>query len=385
MFDRALSPAPWTLPSLASVHTGLYPREHAAVGADTALSSEVTTLAEALKGAGYRTVGVVSNLFLTRRYGLGQGFDTFDESLVAGHEAVTSPDLTRAAISHIEKLTDGPYFLWVHYFDPHHSYVAHPQYAFADPAGPTRLTFEELQAAEPALNDSGIPDPFSVAQVQALYDEEIAFTDAAIGDLVRGIEALSSGGSTLFALTSDHGEYFMERGRFAHGRDVYDELIRVPLILWGTGVDEARKGGRISTTVEVAALARTFSGVAGLDGTIFDGVDLLGDEISSGVGVPSFSEGVYAWGTDQRKIMAEWKGQKLIRNLDDDRYELYDLSRDPAERQNLWGFVDHGPGSVSADLREALDRFAQRDSALAPTLELDREELQRLESLGYVK
>ena len=384
LFERAIAPAPWTLPSMASLHTSLYPAEHGAIAARTPLPEDLTTLAESLQGVGYDTMAFVTHVFVSRRYRLDQGFRAFDESLVQGHEAVTSEELTQNALRYLRRLGREPFFLWVHYFDPHFSYVRHREFGFveADPA-PERLGYQELRVAEPALRDDATPDPFSVETAKAIYDEEIAFTDAAIGRLLEGIQGMDLDRPIVTVLTADHGEYFMERGRFGHGRDVYDELVHVPLIISGD-IDETLKGRRFSQSVEVASVAHTLAELAQVDGNPFQGEDLLavndGERRS-----PVFSFGCYAWGTDERKMMVESEGWKLIQNLDDNRFELYDVGRDPQERDDQWDQETGGSKAARDGLHTALERFAQRQDEDAPTIDLTQEEIERLEALGYVQ
>ena len=130
-FAAAVSQAPWTMPSMASVHSSLYPSQHGAVEAETALPGTADTLAKYLRAVGYHTVAVTSHTFVDREHGFAQGFDVFDESNILGHDAVTSESLTRAALAHLENVR-GPFFLWVHYFDPHFTYVRHSNVGFAD-------------------------------------------------------------------------------------------------------------------------------------------------------------------------------------------------------------------------------------------------------------
>ena len=215
-----------------------------------------------------------------------------------------------------------------------------------------------------------------------MYDEEIAFTDESIGRLFRAIGNLPLRRPTIAALTADHGEYFMERGRFGHGRDVYDELVHVPLIIWGD-IDRELQGRRYSEAVEPASLAHTFARLAQVDTNPFQGEDLLVLAAKGSSGRPIFSEGSFAWGTKDRKIMVEWEQRKLIYNLDTGRYELYNLENDPEERENLW---DGQKRSVEvARLQEALERFSERQSVSGPNIVLSPEEIERLESLGYVQ
>ena len=383
LFERALAAAPWTLPSMASLHTSLYPPEHGAIGARTPLPDDLTTLAESLQGAGYHTTGFVTHVFVSRRYGLAQGFRAFDESLVQGHEAVTSEELTANALGYLRRLGSEPFFLWVHYFDPHFSYVRHPEFDFVEAdASPDRFGYEELLVAEPALRDGAVPDPFSVETVESIYDEEIAFTDAAIGRLLEGIEGLDLDRPIVTALTADHGEYFMERGRFGHGRDVYDELLHVPLIISGD-IDETLKGRRVPEAVEVTSLAYTLAELGQVEDNPFQGRDLLA--VNDRERRIVFSYGCYAWGSDERKIMVESEGWKLIRHLDDGRFELYDVGRDPQELENQWDQETGTAGATKNALRAALDESAQSQGGQAPSIDLAPEEIERLEALGYVQ
>jgi arylsulfatase A-like enzyme len=388
LFERAIAPAPWTLASVASLHTSLYPPEHGATGARTPLADDLTTLAESLQGAGYDTMAFVTHVFVSRRYGLAQGFRAFDDSLVhesldQGHEAVTSEELTANALRYLRRNGREPFFLWVHYFDPHFSYMRHPEFDFVKgDASPDRWGYEELRAAETALRDDAMPDPFAVEAVEAVYDEEIAFTDAAIGRLLQGLEDLDLDRPVFTALTADHGEYFMERGRFGHGRDVYDELIRVPLIISGD-VDPTLRGRRFSGAVEVASLARTLAERGQVEDNPFQGDDLLA--LRDGERRTVFSYGCYAWGTDERKILVESEGWKLIQHLDDNRFELYDVHRDPEELEDRWPEDTGAAGAAKKVLRAALDEFVQRQGIQAPSIDLSPEEIERLEALGYVQ
>jgi arylsulfatase A-like enzyme len=382
LFERALSAAPWTLPSMASLHTSLYPPEHGAIGARTRLPDDVTTLAESLQGVGYDTMGFVTHVFVSRRYGLAQGFRAFDESLVLGHDAVTSQDLTKNVLRYLRREGREPFFLWVHYFDPHFSYVRHPEFGFLPADSPDRLGYDDLRVAEPVLRGGAFPDRFSLETVEGIYDEEIAFTDAAIGRLLEGIERMSLDRPTVTVLTADHGEYFMERGRFGHGRDVYDELVHVPLIISGD-IDEELKGRRFPESVEVASIAHTLAELAQVETNPFRGENLLAIDHRERRTV--FSYGCYAWGTDERKILAESGGWKLIQHLDDNRFELYDVRRDPQEKENQWDQEKGTAASAKKALRAALDAFAPGRGDQAPSIDLAPEEIERLEALGYVQ
>ena len=377
-FQHALSQAPWTLPSMASVHTSLYPSQHGAVGAETALPEAAETLAERLGALGYHTVAVVSHEFVTRTHGFAQGFDVFDESNALGHEAVTSTDLTLTALARLGGVSE-PFFLWVHYFDPHFTYVRHPKFGFADGytgALPDQLTAGRLMQEEPGP----IPDA-DLAYVKAVYDEEIAHTDEWVGKLWDGLETRYGEGNNVLIFTADHGEYFLERGRFFHGKDVYAALVRVPLLIAGA-IDEELRGLVVAQTVETRSIPKTVLGMLGVPADGFGGVDLL-DVARGGDNEPSFAEGSYAFGTDQRKRAVVRDGWKLIHRLDDDGYELYELAPDPHERNDRYGA--EMDGAVVARLKELLAGFVDLPRLQRQPVGLSPEEIERLRALGYIR
>ncbi len=378
-FSRALSQAPWTLPAMASVHSSLYPIQHGAFAAETALPEAADTLAERLQGLGYRTVAVVSHEFVSAKHGFIQGFEIFDESNVLGHEAVTSRDSTMTALALLEDV-DEPFFLWVHYFDPHFTYVRHPDVGFADGyegALPDQITSGRLVQEE--------RQPMAQADldfVKAVYDEEIAHTDRWIGTLIEGIDDRYGAADSVFIVTADHGEYFLERGRFFHGKDVYAELVDVPLVVAGA-IDEQLRGAVVEAAVETRSIPRTVMGLLGLGPEGFDGVDLL-DVARGGGDAPAIAEGTHAFGADERTVGVVSDGWKLIHRLDDDGYELYDLAVDPAERSDLFAQEETDDERVRA-LRRILDEFRELPRLDPQPVGLTPEAIERLRSLGYIR
>lgn len=380
-FAAAVSQAPWTLPSMASLHSGLYPLQHGAFEAETALPEAAETLAERLQAVGYGTVAVVSHEFVAAKHGFGQGFDVFDESNVLGHDAVTSRDLTLTALSRLGEVQE-PFFLWVHYFDPHFTYVRHPDVGFADGytgALPEQITSGRLIGEE--RRDTRMAD-YDLAYVEAVYDEEIAHTDTWIGRLWEGIDDRYGVDDTIAIITADHGEYFLERGRFFHGKDVYRELVNVPLVIAGA-VDEGLRGAVVPAAVETRSIPRTVMGMLGLTADGFGGVDLL--RVARGdASIGAIAEGSYAFGTDERTVGVQQGGFKLIHRLDDDGYELYDLAADPHERNDLFAAY----GAANDVVRPLMERLAELRAL--PRLEpqpvgLTDEALERLRALGYIR
>ena len=135
-FHRAYATAPWTIPSVASMITGRYPSNHTAISFDRSLPDGVDTLAEILEREDYATAGVISHRAIGSSHNFQQGFDVYLESEARGHDHVSTEGVTRQAVDLLETLSAAgqPFFLFVHYFDPHYNYKRHPEYGFAGPS-----------------------------------------------------------------------------------------------------------------------------------------------------------------------------------------------------------------------------------------------------------
>ena len=376
-FERAYAQASWTLPSMASLHTSLLPHRHGLFETNKRLSNQTTTLAEALREGGYETLAVVSHVFVTAKHGFDQGFASFDQSHVLGHDGVSSEALTQTAIDLLRARSRRPFFLWVHYFDPHFTYVGHAEHDFGgDYGGP--LT-DHVEFA-PLRDDPERLSPEDLQHVVDLYDEEIAFTDRWIGVLLDALDEHAAGESTLIVLTADHGEAFRERGWFGHGKHCYDELTRVPLIISGA-VEPSARGRAIRSLAETASIPRTILEACGLDATHFRGASLLDPDNDEAL---AFIETTHAWSDADRRqavLRGDWK---LIRTQDDDSYELYHLGRDPGERTNLWGRQDDETRAAARELLGHVRALPPLGASRGPHVQIDAGELEHLRQLGYV-
>jgi arylsulfatase len=384
-FRHAISQAPWTLPAMATLHTGLYPSEHLAVRNDTSIHQDAGTLAEALRSAGYHTVGVISHYFVGSKYGFARGFVEFDESSIGEDDVTNSAEVTHRALQQVEAAPgDAPFFLWVHYFDPHYVYLRHPEIGFADDySGPLRSVPLTLTALE-ELQEKPEVSQEDLQYIKDVYDEEIASTDHWIGELLDGVRGVRGARPTLIVLTADHGEYFLERGRFGHGLDIFEELVHVPLIIAG---DDRLRGREVVETVEVRGVARTILNHVGIEAEGIGGDDLLavalGHEEAPAL---TYTEGSQAWGKDKRKVGALLGDYKLIQNQDDTWYSLYrwrgDVSENPIRKQDQ----SAGEKVVREDLELAIRSFRERARTDGTGhVELTDEELERLRALGYVQ
>jgi arylsulfatase A-like enzyme len=340
-FERAYAPAPWTKPSVASLLTGLYPSGHGVETMKEALAARHTTLAEILSGRGFQTGAVISHILLaeTAGSGLGQGFETFSETPVPN--VITTPGVTAEAIELLRRFhADGRRFLlFLHYFDPHFEYLAHPEYGFAPPrAG-------RLDGRRGILELRAMRDTFSeeeVAFLRARYDEEIRFTDEGIGRLLAEVDELGLGEETVVVVTADHGEEFLERGWLGHTRTLYEELVRVPLI-----VRVARSGARVAEVrdpVSIVSVVPTVLELLGIDdhGLVFQAPSLAdaihGGEVPAATIVSEVDwvpvHPLHKLGPVSKQAVIEG-GFKVIRDTRSNAIEIYDLERDPLERENL--------------------------------------------------
>jgi arylsulfatase A-like enzyme len=251
VFENAWAAAPWTLPSVMSVVTGRYPSDHRVENDGLRLPAGVPTLAGTLRAAGYRTGGFVAHVYASRLFGFDRGFDVFEDFGLARPdyrlEAGLEPDAARvtdAALEWLRRQKKEPVFLLAHYFDPHWPYAAPGEDRDAFPSdydGPLGTDYDSLSKyLDPRVP---IPDDYRAFLINR-YDGEIRWTDRQIGRLLDGIAAAGRGARAWVVLTADHGEEFKEHGSMGHGRQLYEEAIRVPLVIARAASGAAPPGGR---------------------------------------------------------------------------------------------------------------------------------------------
>lgn len=239
-YERAYATVPETLPSHASIFTGLYARSHGVrLNLIFQLPDEAVTLAELLSGRGMRTIAVCSSVVLDQKFGLNQGFQHYDgpgEEYAQEHEVEWSAEeVTTRALTYIAETEDQPFFLWVHYYDPHSPWEPRPPFS----------------ALEGAIPESS-----------GLYDLEIAYMDLWIGVLLDELEERGVIEDTLVIVVGDHGESLGEHGETYHSLFVYDSTIHVPLILVGPGV---APGERINEVVSLVDIYSTILALFDID------------------------------------------------------------------------------------------------------------------------
>jgi arylsulfatase A-like enzyme/Flp pilus assembly protein TadD len=341
-FSAAVSPVPLTFPSHVALLTGVLPRRMGIHDNGQTLGPEPETLAQALHARGYSTAAFVSGYPLARSFGLGRGFDAYDDRFTAGEgESLErlAPETTAAALAWLASAR-APWFLWVHYYDPHYPYG--PPAAFVGPGG------------------------------RGPYDGEVAFADHAIGQLLAAAES-RAGEPLLTVFAGDHAESLGDHGEGTHGFFVYDATVLVPLVfrLPGAIAPGPGEGARL---VDVAPTVLALAGVPPLP--VSDGAALPrrnGEPLAAYVETyqPWLS---YGWAPLRAVRSGRWK---LIAAP---RPELYDLAADPGEKENVFDGNRETARGLEAARRsfESLPRVARSDGTA------DAEAVAKLRSLGYV-
>lgn len=387
LFEAASSHAPWTLPATASLFTSLPPRQHGAGGQLpdwTALAPDVETLAEHFADAGYATGAVFNVAFLGEAFGLTRGFEHVDGDYPRDNRAVRRAERTTdAALAWIDaRPADRPFFLVVHYFDPHALYD--PPRAFRerfaeprdregdDPVFGTREDVLRLRLGQVAL------DPELVARAEALYDGEVAYVDTQVERLLDRLDARPGGRRTVVALTADHGEEFLDHGGFEHGHTLYQELLHVPLVLRWSGGPSGLRVDRGVAHVDVAPSLCELAGLPPMRAA--RGTSLL-PLCAPGPTVGVWDRPVYAHGNFWAAPLASWREgpYQLIRDADG-AFELYDWRADPGERDDLAA----GAPETVARLGARLAAFERSlEPAEGEAVELGTAERAHLDALGY--
>jgi arylsulfatase A-like enzyme/tetratricopeptide (TPR) repeat protein len=357
VFDQAFATAPVTAPTHASMLTGLYTPRHGLLNNLTHhLAEEIPTLAEWLSSDGYRTAAFVSAIVLERRYGLDRGFEVYDDDvrstvaerrtrMATERNAQATADLALAWLDALEAAA--PYFLWVHFYDPHLPYSP--------------------------------PTPWAENFRNRPYDGEIAYMDSQIGRLLEH-RRVADDDAVVFAI-GDHGEGLGEHGEDDHGLLVYDSTIRIPWILRIPG---GPSGVRIDEPISQVDLAPTVAELTSLEHRsefeAFEGRSLLPllwsrerfpeRPLFAETAVPFYS---YGWS----RLRTVRRGS--IKFIDAPAAELYDLERDPGETRNLAG----ERGDTGRFLRE-IEAWAGEGDGPGSTLAVDTETAEQLRAIGYL-
>jgi len=353
VYSAASAVAPLTLPSHTSLLTGRYPASHGVrTNGFFRLQEEEVTLAERLGEEGYRTGAIVSAFVLDSQYGLDQGFDHYDDSLTEVDES-SDPDnpsrradrTTERALTWLAEAAGEPFFLWVHYFDPH--------YIYAPPAD------------------------FAQRYAGRLHDGEVAYVDSQIGRLTGFLEERGLTERCLVVVAGDHGEGLGEHAEPTHGYLTYASTIHIPLIFsCGSRLGGAHDPGPVSQVDVMPTVLALF----GLEPGEEDGLSLTEPRPADR---PIYFESLagtleYGW----EPLVGVQSGSE--RYLHSSAPELFDLARDPDEGENLLATSEAKPEALDAMLRELYGDELELAADVSPTVAPSAADLRQLQALGYV-
>ena len=412
LFERACAPAPWTLPSVASLITSRFPCEHAVLSTRQRFGPGVQTLPERLKQLGFTTIGLWANAIVGPGLGFDRGYDFYRESLTNEGRQV----------SVARRMYPGrPFFLYVHNIEPHNpEFFAPPHTAgFRDVSKSVRqqigehyrqyrtatwLDFEEGRTAGTtevtAIQDEHVRGLVALLETYSeLYDACVRLADRRVGSVIQTLKDRGEWDNTLFILVSDHGEEMHEHGGWSHDQSVYEELLHVPLIIRfphgrhaGQRVKDLVSLVDVMPTVfdalgkpELATDARGSSLIPLIEGKVFrDNLCFY---------VPSVRHNVMSYYRPWKEQRGDinvvvrrgvWKG---IWNVEHDTFELYDLCSDAGEHSN----VAPQHGELVAAMREYAGTWyedcadpARGEGLVTEAGELDEQTLRNLRALGYV-
>ncbi len=380
VYEDAVSTSSWTLPAHASLLTSTVPSVHGATSSKVALSPSYPGLPRLLRDTGYFTQAITTHLYLSKEYGFGEGFDRHRYLPETRAEEVTNQ-----AVHFLEARGDSDFFLFLHYYDPHWHY---------DPPAPYDRAFDPKYEGEARgvwwdfkEHDASSIDPRDLHHIQALYDGEILYTDREVERLFQEMKRLGVFENALVVVTSDHGEEFLDHGEWEHQKTLYEEQLRIPLLvkLPGSAMGSRRVKGQVSL-VDVAPTVLDVLGVEAPE--TFEGRSLL-EAARSGEATES-----EIWAETEHTIDGSRKlaarrgaaGEKAIFTLKESglEIELFALGDDPNEKERL-GLSDGGSA-----LRRRLAAYLagaelRRGGRTRPPVELGPEDLERLRALGYVR
>jgi arylsulfatase A-like enzyme len=389
-FALAYAPSATTGPSHATLFTSLHPITHRVVKNGRVLTPPHRTLAERLREHGWATAGVVSSYVLDARFGYAQGFDHWDDDFDPATATVRNQQWEGAPVEVFDRTADAttarvldwldgprdasrPFFLFVHYFDPHAPWLPPPALARAFP---------------PADGPGG-----DLRTLKARYDAEIAFADQQLGALLDALSERGLAENTLVAITSDHGEGLMQHGHLLHGAQIYEEQVRVPLLLrWPARLPAGRVIEGAVSLIDLAPTLLELLGVPIEAGDAWQGrslVPVLEGREAVDPARPIFlfrqhyehgyDSGTPVAGEQYAVRLGDWK---LILGPEEGTRQLFDVARDPRERRDLAAEQPERAAELErriADWRRQHTRQETAPEAISP------EDLERLRALGYVQ
>jgi len=390
VFNNVISPSSWTTPSMVSLFTSVYPINHGIIKGfakgreihnQKVFSDDIITLAELLKANGYETFGAASNLHLSEKFGFARGFDNY-KCL----PWQTAPQVNRVVYSWESQIKNsGKFFLWIHYFDPHHPltprtpWIEHyTSHELTQQLNLSNKSSDYIQLNIPRLRKEAL------SNLVALYDSDINYVDLHIGELIKNFELEEN---TLIIITADHGEEFFEHGQFGHGKNLFQETINIPLII---KLPHHDKKETIDEYVNLVDIMPTIIDILNINppeqllgksvlekqGLFFRLMQILTNREIDNYG---FAE------LDRKEVLKailtpEWK---YIYNYKNKTGQLYNIKLDPHELNNL---ADKKTKECTKLKGQLLSWVASSKTypVKSQLFEISQEEKEKLEAMGYL-
>ncbi|MCP4401837.1 MAG: sulfatase [bacterium] len=405
LFENAFSAAPWTMPSVSSIMTGLSPAVHGMKTKGSRLPDALPTLAEFMYNEGYYTSAIGRNSILTSQFNISQGFLEYHffpkprNSHIRGinffqwllpeqfRTDVSTNDITTLASNWITAHHKKDFFLWLHYFDPHQPYTPPdstlPEKKIVPSIGKEFSKFQVVRGGY------WVPSLQEREWIKELYAAEVRHVDSNIGKLVMTLKKLNLYENSLIIFTSDHGEEFWEHGGFEHGHTLYNEVLQVPLIIKPPiGFDLSPQ--KIDTSVSLQSILPT---VLTLCDVPYETDKLYAmslapfSQFATETVVPSpLISSSLLYYEDREAIMFD--GMKYIRSLLTNHEELFDLTQDPGEQTSIISlFPDKVLKAQDIMSNRKIVVEKQKEYYKLPgteTFDIDEDTVQHLKSLGYV-
>jgi arylsulfatase len=392
VFDRFIVPMATTLPSHTSIFTGVEPLEHGVLANSTqggkrfVPSPQLHSLAEIARSAGWRTAAFVSAAPLRRDSGIASGFELFDEPVAYQRDG---RDTTRAALDWLARQPDGPFLLWVHYYDAHFPYASPPPYAtmFATDAR-VEAMFQELRIPRTVWRP--LKDQTEETRISFNgYDGDLRYQDAKLGELLAALSKRPDWGRTAVVILGDHGEGLGQHGEAAHG-GTWNEQLHAPLVMRIPG-EAPRRIGSLMTAADVIPTLLGRLHLPAFEALLAQtsGRDVLADGARSAV--TSQDTGRLSDADEYRYVLTteRWKLFEIERKQGGARRLLFDLQADPFELTDVSAQHPEVTEQLAAELKASLEKQRQRGMVLrageAPTTTPANPRLrEELKALGYV-
>lgn len=402
LFFNTYASSSWTLPSHVSLLTSQHGVHHQVYHDDERMDPELLTLAEKFRAHGYMCTAFTGGGFVSSAYGFAKGFDTYDEGSGGVFHKDSAARMSRAVSDWIDRNQGCEFFLFLHTYQPHSPYACPPPYKvmFLN----ENSLFGEADLFDHLGGKENLYKPLPPSERQNLidlYDGEIRYVDdRLIGPLVSQLKSLGLYDRTLIVFTSDHGEEFFDHGAWGHGQSVYDELLKVPLIL--KFPSSKFRGQRTDSLVSLIDVMPTLLEHMGWDPAVLglDGRSLIpileGRETQNRVFLADIGQNVMQSHVP-KKIATNRERRKLILNdpyteedlaffqytpEKPDPVELFDLVSDPGEHLNA---VNQDPNLANALIRWINDFYAAARKAQTQKAVVDQSVKDQLKALGYIR